>query len=368
MNEVDIILTCGFTSKFKDIAYINDNFTCPVCKSHEISFEECLNMNRNKLFLLQKSVQTKMDGFLKRTINTQVYENNTEYQMDKCCEKLKNEIDVRREEIKLMINQKIDDYCFELLNNVDWIKSNKFKELKQEFDLIKSLEKEINNLKIEDNAKISDQIEINKDLRNKIEEGINLMENLEEIIEEPYYGLLKNNGNVDMTNLFGELYLRKKVNTILYKNNLEIDDFKRSEATIQFVIYDFDKSKYQNKTSKACILRNLEWSIKATTNNEKDNLEFYLCCNSNDKLKDLSVNVDVELRLLHRCHQNKDFIRNFKHLFSMNSCTWGYPKFLKTKQIMNPLSGFFDANYNYITLQACLKVDKPQLLLKISNF
>ncbi|RNA39254.1 ubiquitin carboxyl-terminal hydrolase 7 isoform X1 [Brachionus plicatilis] len=347
MNEVDIILTCGFSSKFKDIAYINDNFTCPVCKSHEISLDECLNMNRNKLVLLQKSVQTKMDGFFERTKNAQLYKNNTEYHMDKCYEKLKNEIDVRREELK---------------------------EFEQTFDKIKSLEKEIKNFKIEDNAKINDQIEMNRDLRNKIVGGIDLLENLEETVKESYYGLQNYDGNImviDIADLFGELYLRKKINTILYKNNLEIDDFKRSEATIQFVIYDFDKLKNQNQTSKTCILRNLEWSILAkeiTENNEKNYLEFYLCCNSKGELKELSVNVDVELRILHINHPYKDLIRNFKQLFTIDLTTWGYRSFLTTKEIMNPISGYFDAKYNYITLQAYLKVDIPRLTLKNSNF
>ncbi|RNA39253.1 ubiquitin carboxyl-terminal hydrolase 7 isoform X1 [Brachionus plicatilis] len=363
MNEVDIILTCGFSSKFKDIAYINDNFTCPVCKSHEISLDECLNMKRNKLVLLQKSVQTKMDGFSERTKNSQLYKNNIEYHMDKCYEKLKHEIDVRRKEVKLIINQKIDDYYFKLYYDVYLIKSIKLKEFEQTFDKIKSLEKEIKNFKIEDNAKINDQIEMNRDLRNKIVGGIDLVENLEEIIKEPYYGLQKNNGNImviDVADLFGELYLRKKINTILYKNNLEIDDFKRSEATIQFVIYDFDKLKNQNQTSKTCILRNLEWSILAkeiTENNEKNYLEFYLCCNSKGELKELSVNVDIELRFLHRYHQNKDFIENFKQLFSIDLTTWRYRNFLTTKKLMNSLGGYFDEKYKYITLQACLKVD-----------
>ncbi|RNA03434.1 ubiquitin carboxyl-terminal hydrolase 7-like isoform X1 [Brachionus plicatilis] len=366
MDDTNIILSCGFTSKFKDIAYNKAKFICPVCQTHYITAEECFYMTRNKLVILKRSVELKKKDFLIDIKKIEANNENSKYYMDLCYKNLTNKIDIRREELKKEINQKIDEHYFTLLEQVDSIKQEKLAEYETMYEKTKSLKKELENCKIED-KNIIDQIDMNKNLKSKIEEGKKLLQSIEDLFKQPYYLFKEIYLVIDVKKYFGELLFRESESEI-YTDNLDDNDFNRDKATIKLKIFNFKTVKEAfSKNSKKCTLRNINWSIEARSYKEKSGkiyLAIFLSYDSAEKLKELAIQVEATICLLHPFNSNLDLIRKFDHIYYHDEKGWGYRNFVEINEIMENKLGYYDHETDCITIQANLKVEIPQRIIR----
>ncbi|RNA14835.1 hypothetical protein BpHYR1_035793 [Brachionus plicatilis] len=319
MDDLSISLPCGFSAKYKDIFYNCDEFPCPVCKTHALKSKECLTITKNRLVLIEKSFELKKNHYDHLLKEFEKYKNEPKIYLDESFDCFKRKVDHRREEIKVMLNEKIDEYHDGLLAKIETKKCAKLKELEEKIKQIEAL----------DLVNLSSVTNILNDLI------------------EPNFKLANSSHNI--SKLFGQLNLKED----------EIDDDSCTEKTIELVENDnFDLY------SKKYIVQNFEWSIntRKKRNNSEMNGETYidlnLYCYPLGNTKEFSVKVDALFSLSNKSNSMKDLSRNFKQLFTQKSPAWGF-KFTTMNKIMNPKNGFYDANDDSITLKAAIKVELP---------
>ena len=245
---------------------------------------------------------------------------------------LKNKVDLRREELKL----KIDEYSNQVVQSIEETQL-KFTKLSKENNLIKEtfdesnsqLNKlieefdifEFNDKRFEELKKKADALRINFD-NMAANFKISLLNNKKCLFE----------------------YREEEISDVFGIIN-ECDDERRAEATFQLVIEDFTEFK-EMKESKlspnACIVRNMPWKILAESK-QKDKgelaLGFFLQCRGESESTNWSVRAVAELRLLHQTDPEKNLIKKFDHLFCLKEFDWGYLPFLTMKEILDPKKG-----------------------------
>ncbi|RNA43952.1 ubiquitin carboxyl-terminal hydrolase 7 isoform X3 [Brachionus plicatilis] len=327
MDDLSISLPCGFSAKYKDIFYSNGKFSCPVCKSHKMTSQECLKMERNKLILIEKTCELKKNHFDDLMMEFDDYKNDPKYHIDESYDCLKREVDLRREEIKAVIIQNIDDYHDGLLKKIDIERNLKLKELDEKIQKTKKLDLVDLNVDLK-NLNISSKVSFYKRIKKKIDNGITLVTSIIDGLKEPKFKLTDRIDNIP--ELFGQLYLRENSKIIL--NNEEIDDDSRAEAAIQLTINNFSLLKDKKNFilySEDCIVRNFKWYISIELNEEDGWMGFYVFCNSTAKSNKFPVNSDVELSLLNKSDSKKDLKGTFKKLYGRRFPGHGFPEFIK---------------------------------------
>ncbi|RNA28815.1 Y-box factor -like protein [Brachionus plicatilis] len=199
MENINISLPCGFSAKYKDIFYNSDKFSCPVCKSNDITSQECLNMAKKKLLIHDINLDLKKNIFTQCLKNFEICKTDPKSFIDESYENLKNQLDIRREEIKLIVDKKIDDYYEDLLGIIKDEKEAKLNEFEVKIRQISSLAQEISDLKIDQTA--------------------NIIQKLDIINNYCVNNCIFNQGNDDwdVTNLFGKLDWKEETKTGIVK-------------------------------------------------------------------------------------------------------------------------------------------------------
>ncbi|RNA21295.1 hypothetical protein BpHYR1_022396 [Brachionus plicatilis] len=133
MDDLKVTLPCGFSADYKEIDQYDDIFICPICLTHQVERQQCLNMNRKKLVINQTVLSLKQKNFSECRKNLEIYRNmSNDYDDNRAMFKLK--IDARKELIKLFINQKIDQH-FEKMEVME-AKNEENLDIKTKLDLI----------------------------------------------------------------------------------------------------------------------------------------------------------------------------------------------------------------------------------------
>ncbi|RNA43945.1 ubiquitin carboxyl-terminal hydrolase 7 isoform X1 [Brachionus plicatilis] len=359
MNDVSIILPCGFSVKYKEILYKSDKMQCPACKTHDITRQEFLNMARNKLVLIEKSFELKKKQYDELMKGFKKYQNDQKYCIDESHDSLKREVDLRREEIKFILNKKIDDYYDGLLEKIDMERDLRLKEFDERIQKADKLNTA--TCDVAKNLDIHFQFDLHKFNKRKIINAISFVQNIKDDFQEPKFKLFNINDDIDIKKIFGELYSKEE--TIFILNEDEFDDESHFGATIKLKINNFslfkDRKSYRIR-SKNFTVQKLEWYISIELNEKDGEMGFYLHCNSMEKSNEFSVNVTAELSLLNKSDSKKNFSLKFGHLFTQNDLSKGYSKFTSMDKITDPANGFYDANDDSITLKAVLKTNSSQ--------
>ncbi|RNA43948.1 ubiquitin carboxyl-terminal hydrolase 7 isoform X1 [Brachionus plicatilis] len=359
MDEIQISLPCGFSANYRAILISNGRFPCPVCKKHNITKQECLKMTRNKMLINEFNFNLKKKKYEELMQEFENYKNDPEYYIDESFDSLKREVDLRREEIKVMLNKEIDDYHDGLLEKIDMERDLKLKELKERIQQTQTLD--LVKFDADRNSDVYSKIDFFEKNNLKIDNGINLVENIINDLNEPKFELTNSCNDIDLTKLFGELYTKEETCIILNKD--EIDDESRTEATIQLTLNDFSLLKNKNNCelySKDFIVHDYEWNILIRLNADDGWMEFFLVCDSIKNSIEFSVNATAEFTLLNKSDSKKDFSRKYEHLFTQKEPDWGFFKFTTMNEIMNPTKGYYDSNKDSITVKVLLKAETPQ--------
>ena len=357
VNKLKIILPCGFDVEYGKKYFKQTIFDCPICKDHSISSQDCLNMTRNKLVLNEKLFELKKNIFGELVNNFEKYKKDPNYHIESSHENCFSEIDLRREQIILTIKEKIDHYYKVLLENINLEKKSKLKNIDVKIKEIDSKKEEIDSLNIDSNLDVYSKINALKSNRNSIDDGINLVSNIQNYLTQAKFKLTDNNLEIDVEDLFGDLYLKEET-TFIY-NEDEIGDDNRSEATIQLVINDFSKfsyTKYLKFFSKRCKVKNFEWSILIKVDNydnESNNLGFYLQCNLLDGLSRFPANVNAQFILVDSKNQNYNLTKSENYYFDKEKYQ-GFDTFIVFSDLSD-LKNFYNREDDSIILKVVIK-------------
>ncbi|RNA43950.1 hypothetical protein BpHYR1_014630 [Brachionus plicatilis] len=262
MDNVRVVLPCGFAS--------------------QNSMPSLQNTRHNKTGML------KYGKLLSKEFEK--YKNDPKYYIIESYDSLKREVDLRREEIKAIIIQKIDDYHDALLEKIDMERDLKLKELEERIQNTDSFD--LVGFKIDKNLDIHSKLEFYTKNKIEIDNRISLVQNIIDDLNEPIFKLADFNDDINIEKIFGELY--------------------SNGETIQLIINNFsllmDKKKLRIN-SKKFVFRNFEWFIGIILNQENEEMGFYLHCNSMEESNEFTVDITAELSLLNKSGSKKDLSR-----------------------------------------------------------
>lgn len=359
MDDLDIILPCGFSRKFKEIFNTRDKLKCRDCKSHDITQEDCLNIARNKLIINQRILELKLKKFADCVEKINYFKTDPKHYVDESYTKIKNIISLRREEIKLNFNQKIDEYFENLQKQVDCERESSYVVIYDRLKQISLLEQEVSNFNVGD-LDVYSKINLIKNYKKKIDVGTNFVQNTIEKFSMANLKLMESDESINISRLFGELYLDQETNIVSNENGQDIDDDGREEATFQFVVNSFSKCKMSKNLkliSKPFIIRNIEWTIV---------VEFHetclgcfvvykpILCNSN-------VDAESDFRLLNKIDRKKNWVKNYKNFsFKPNYNKCGFDNFINFDKILDEKNCFYNQENDFITFEVKIKAQLPQ--------
>ncbi|RNA14840.1 ubiquitin carboxyl-terminal [Brachionus plicatilis] len=355
MDDLVITLPCGFTSKYKEIFDKEGKFPCPACMSHMISAQCCVNMTKNKLVINQTRLDLKRQDMSERVKTLEDYKTDPSFYIDEYYSELRNQIDLRREEIKLTMNKKIDDYYENLLETINKQRESKLNEFRENIGKMSAYK--VDDFKILNNLHVNSQLDsINETIKN-LDEKINFIDKTIAILTENSLVLNKSKVNWDIGKIFGELETRKEVN-YFQNNGILVEIKNQTEATFQLLIDDFSQFK-QGKIidihSKQFRVQNFLWFIRARSiqqNNGQMDLEFCLQCLSvNDKSDELSANVNAELRLLHTSDYDKNLVFQIGNFLKYKNKFASYSQLITLDELDDPAKGFYNILNDSITLE-----------------
>ncbi|RNA03435.1 hypothetical protein BpHYR1_011997 [Brachionus plicatilis] len=273
MEDFIIKLPCGLTSQYKEIFNNQEKLTCPFCKNHIISREECLT--KNELLIKEKNFELKKKNFIEFIEGYRMTNNDPKGCIGKTYENLKNQIFQRREKVKLIIENRMDDYYENLLERIEKEKKQKLNDFNDDLEQTLSLEQDLNNLIINNVTDLNSKIEIIDNYCDRIDKEIQIL-NSENKLNSNDWIFNEGDDNIEIENLFGNLECKGTTDQNIEKEKkydfiLTIDKFS--------CFKNFENSEIKSNIFN---LKNLEWEISVKMNentlNEKT-LGFYLACN-----------------------------------------------------------------------------------------
>lgn len=361
MNDLIITLPCGFTIKYNEIFNEKEKFTCPFCKNHLVITQECLNLPKNKLLINEKKFELKKKYFTNCIHSHQVKNIDPKSAIDNTYKNLENQIDLRREQIKLIMEQKIDDYYENLLEIIENEKNQILNEYKEQLEKISSFEKDLNNLIIDHDTDIKYKLDRIKNYSNEIDKAIRFLIS-ENKLNSTNWVFNQSDDHFKIEDIFGNLEWQETANKGgSHSSNDEIEN--QNQGDFCFLINNFSSfivEKNSEKKSRIFKAKDLKWFAVAKINediNKQKNLEIYLYCQSVINSDKISVNVDAELELLSSNEITKINYK-IKGIFDKNSFGWGFDNFLSINKI------FLDFN-DRVSIQ--IKIFSAEIIHKNSK-
>ncbi|RNA22728.1 dynein regulator [Brachionus plicatilis] len=210
-----LMLPCGYLVCSEHISDIVQSKWCIVCQSHELDIDKFMSMAMNKMVLnesklKQKTLELNSSYSLLRSIRT-----DPQSYMSGHFQNLKNQLDLRRSELKQEITRQIDDHYDHLVGD---LQENQEKYLKK-------IESKLKNAELEDihteheyrqEFNIKDRLDFieNKliDLEKKIKNNNLLKFDLDQY---KLFGFSK--GTFDIEKIFGQFSMEKLANVKKYE-------------------------------------------------------------------------------------------------------------------------------------------------------
>lgn len=351
MDDLLITLPCGFKCNYKEIFDKQDKFSCPVCKSHEISTEECFNMTRNKLKINQTKLDLQQQSLCEKLKNLQHFKIDPSFHIDENYSQLKNQIDLRREEIKILLNKKIDDYCENLFLQIDQDKQLKLNEFKKKIDKLDSERELDTSNNIPKNLDINSKLDLIDEKLKNLDNKINDIDKTIAILNDKSLVLNQSSQSWDVAQIFGELGPQLEFNPV--------KDAFQTETTFQLLVKNFSKfkeGKILETYSKPVRIENFEWSIHVKQTKQFSGKMALECClkyRTLTKHNELPLNLTAEIRLLNQSHPDKHLVIKFKN-FEKND-QYGYSYLMLMDEILEPEKGFYTISTDTITIEAWVK-------------
>ncbi|CAF0939766.1 unnamed protein product [Brachionus calyciflorus] len=204
MDDLIIILPCEYEAQFKYLKNEEQNeINCSVCKNHMIDVRECFEMTRNKFTIKQRELELEMNDFSIMRKDFITKKDELKLNIRKKSDDVINQIDCRREEVKLAMNKLIDDYYFDLLETIRIRTSNIESNLDQKLQEIEQYE----ILNIAKDSDITSKIEL---LTNNLDQTQKLTESLKKLLTDPnqddkieFY--FSNNYKYNIDEMFGRI-------------------------------------------------------------------------------------------------------------------------------------------------------------------
>lgn len=353
MDDIVITLPCGLNTKYQEVFYQSGKFKCPACKSHTTSAEECSEMTINKLAINQHVLDCSSKILSDNLKHLEALEIDPSFYIDDNYSQLINQIDIRREEIKLLINNEIDNYYESLLLKIDTEKKLKFNEFNEKIEKINYSKNEM------DISEISTDLDNNSKL-DMINQKLDNIDNLIYSTNSAISDLTTNNlvlnqsKNWNIADIFGDLDLVQEKQSSSFENS-KIS----TETTLRLPIGNF--SQFINEKNLEIFagpvqVQNVEWSIHAKPVEQNDGqIELEYSLKSHSLTNDLNNHhLIAELRVLHPTDSAKNLVSKIQSQITQPNGN-SYFKFLSTIDLTDTEKDFYNTLNDSVVLEAWIR-------------
>ncbi|CAF0866584.1 unnamed protein product [Brachionus calyciflorus] len=236
MNDLEIFLPCGFTCKYQDLIKSKSRSLCMVCKTHYLYVDECLNMPRNKLILKQSEFDAKYEKLNQVLTDVDKTKIKTEMTINNDFDLMKNEIDIRREELKIQI----DNYYFTLLNDLEAKRNLALDEMNKKIS-------ELNTFTINKEPSELEPLEKTKYLHENLQRIQNLLNSNEKYLDSVNkFNFKFEQPKFNMNDVFGKISTNKvSLHKLKSDTDLIIEELKEIKKGLKrsfesHILYDDD--------------------------------------------------------------------------------------------------------------------------------
>ncbi|CAF0708940.1 unnamed protein product [Brachionus calyciflorus] len=206
MENLDILLIpCLLPFKYKELKDLTGNIDCPVCNSHTLNVEECLNSGVNKLAVsqhqieidLKKADQLKSESF--KDFEVKVNENFNI---------IKNTIDIRREMLKNELITKIDEYSLNLIAKLELEENEILNSIRKMLATNDNMNIEAFKNSLQNETNVVKKIQLTDSFKFKVTDKINNIKKISNDMNKgKEYRLKFVDLDLNLTETFGELKL-----------------------------------------------------------------------------------------------------------------------------------------------------------------
>jgi hypothetical protein len=320
--ENPIFLPCGSTICKEHVENDSKTFNCDICKEEHLIPEKGFPINKfahrqieddlylNKIQMEIKHSYEKLEKKLKEHENL-----NSENLIYDYYSNIRNQVDLHREQLIEQINKNSEEIIKQLKEMEEKCKLNAANLVKMNLD--KLINKDMNEYKYQLRQPYLKDYDLNilysdiNDMIDDIQQDINNFKNESLTYQNIQF-------QEENSNLFGEL----KVEEIQKPIKAEA---KRAEGTLRFLINDFSKFKESGEgrySEDKCILRGLEWRIKAKPTKLEDGtfaFGYYLRCEDKNHSKKFPIWAKFTGKLLHLNNPDKNRTKSKKIINFLSS-------------------------------------------------
>ncbi|CAF1000589.1 unnamed protein product [Brachionus calyciflorus] len=179
MDDIKIMLPCGFSTLYKNLKDKPDEIECFVCENHKIKIDECLKMSLNQLNLTLKKIELENDKYKSMKQNYESIIRNREFCESQNIEKVKRDLKLRREELKHEICEKIELHYNDLFDFLEEENNSIKSQLKGDLE---DIEIKLGTISDEMNFKV--KIDLLKKNLGVLKRKVNLMTDPVEIVKD----------------------------------------------------------------------------------------------------------------------------------------------------------------------------------------
>ncbi|CAF1048857.1 unnamed protein product [Brachionus calyciflorus] len=207
MDEVRLILPCGFENTYGSLRNGENVKRCMMCEDEDLIVQDILNKPRNRLRLKERELEIEIENMRKLNEKISSAKQNPSQYVEKSYERIFNQLELRKDEVKRELNKEIDDYYNKLRSNLEAEKLLSIRNLEQNsIEEISLLNFKIEKTDIDNANELRERLKL---IESNLEKINKRCDELNEIIQNVDAGLKKQfvffEYQIDMKKIFGEI-------------------------------------------------------------------------------------------------------------------------------------------------------------------
>ncbi|CAF1017887.1 unnamed protein product [Brachionus calyciflorus] len=284
MDDIQIILPCGYTTDYKNLQTQSKTIECPVCESHFINVEQCLNIPKNRLCVKSKLMDIEYKKLLENKHICDSIKSDSSFFVDRNFDDIFHKLDLERESIKLKLKCELDKYYNQLIDYVDFFKNLKIQIYEEDCEEVENFfenfdQNELGQSEIESKEKIKNIKYIQNILEkmmNKDEEEIQYFKSEKSINASQVFSKIEFGPNLNFKIIFN--FKNAHVYNEAFDLGLGLDFFENNKilcSMSNFSIKLFDKNTgeclntYSGHTSKVLCIISINKELFASSSADK---------------------------------------------------------------------------------------------------
>ncbi|CAF0778945.1 unnamed protein product [Brachionus calyciflorus] len=288
MDKVIISLPCGFDTTYGNLKKCLKIHRCIVCDEEDVNIDNLLSRPINLYKLKEKELESEIENF--RNLNDKLVsmKHDPNFHVEKSFERILNQLELRRAEVKKCFEAQINKYYDTLRKNVEDKKQSILNEILKNNQFVKVKRESF----VEDAVDLEEKIKIIETKLNEIDnENKMLKKQLANFIYGDSLNLFYSNEKFDMEKIFGKI---QDMNSFGYEEKELLNGHSDSVLCLEWVDDDRFLSASMDQTIKLWNIKNGQCLMEFKENSNKSFISA-LCLLRNHHFASVSENKNIKI-------------------------------------------------------------------------